>query len=162
MHNVAVLEPAPGKLTPLIRDTFLARGAAPSVFLTRGDRPEAFCGIYDLFIAAKGGGVTGHAGTSCRALLMPGDEPPLVPSKWVVSYGFAPRDTLTLSSLTEKQAVFALQRELVTLEGVVIEQQERPITIPPGWDAPSVMALYGSLLLLGILPEELEKFGGNV
>jgi len=131
------------------------------VLLTRGAQPGAFSGVYDLFVAVSP--VTEPAGTRdlrCRVLLTPGDsegEALPIPSKWVVSYGMAVRDSLTVSSLEPDFALLALRRELVTLDGTVLERQELPLPIPRGTGAQGVMALYGSLLILGVPPEELAE-----
>lgn len=158
LYSVAVLEPAPGKVTRLIRDWLIQREDAPSVVLTHGDCLCAFSGNYDLFVVASRNGEVvpnnSTAGISCRALLTSA-EALRVPSQWVIDYGLSVRDSLTVSSVEPDLAVLALQRELVTLDGTVIEQQELPLPIPPETGAEGVMALYGSLLVLGLAPEEL-------
>jgi len=132
--------------------------------LTRGDTLDVFSGAYDLFLV--GAGVTIEPGIDgslkpaprCTALLTPGDsgiEALTIPAQWVVSYGMAVRDSLTVSSLEPDRAVLALQRELPTLSGLVLEQQELPLPIPPGTGAAGVMALYGALLILNVPPERL-------
>lgn len=45
----------------------------------------------------------------------------------LVGYGFSPRDTLTLSSLTGQEPLICLQRSLLTLTGRLIEPQELPL-----------------------------------
>ena len=166
LHSVAVLEPVSGKVTGLIRDWLIRQGSGPSVVLTRGTRLEAFSGAYDLFVVASadddfaGGDVQG---IRSRALLTPcsaGAGALAIPSQWVVSYGMAVRDSLTVSSVEPDLAVLALQRELPTLAETVIERQELPLPIPPGMGAQGVMALYGSLLILGVPPEALARDGG--
>jgi len=162
LYLVAVLEPSSGEVTSLIRDWLLRRGNGPSVVLTRGEALHSFSGKYDLFVAVSGDGEVIESAKAqnlcCRVLLTPGGRCRAlseIPSQWVVSYGLAVRDSLTVSSLEPKQAVLALQRELVTLEGTVLERQELPLPIPPETGAEGLMALYGSLLILGVPPEEL-------
>ncbi|MCL2563474.1 MAG: hypothetical protein FWE08_05500 [Oscillospiraceae bacterium] len=155
MYNVAILEPERGKIATLLQNRLAERGG-PSVTLIRGGHLHAFSGAYDLFVAAsptEEGGAASPA-LSCRALLTCA-ETPIIPSQWVVDYGLSVRDSLTVSSLEPNHAVLALQRELVTLDGTVIEQQELPLPIPSGTSVQGVMALYGSLLILGVPPEEL-------
>ena len=94
----------------------------------------------------------------CRAVLLPGEggggrgELRAVSA---VSYGLSPRDSLTLSSREGERLWCALQRELVTLDGAVVERQEFPVLPPPGLEPLSALAAAGALLLLGVPPERL-------
>lgn len=67
-----------------------------------------------------------------------------------------PRDSLTISSREGDRLWAALQRELVTLGGQVVERQEFPLPLGPDGRAMSDLAVAGALLLLGVPPEELE------
>mgnify|MGYP000026848776 CR=1 FL=1 len=49
----------------------------------------------------------------------------------------------------------ALQRELVTVQGQVVERQEFPWRLSPGASPQAALAVAGALLLLGIPPEQL-------
>ena len=92
----------------------------------------------------------------CRTVLLPGGmrgTPPQAAS--AVSYGASPRDSLTISSREEGALWAALQRELVTVEGQVVERQEFPLPLAPGEEELPLLACAGALLLLGIPPEEL-------
>ena len=51
----------------------------------------------------------------------------------VMGYGFSPRDTLTLSSVTGAEPLICLQRRIVTIEGFILEPQEIPL--PPCFTA---------------------------
>jgi len=145
----------------MLRDRLLTWEDAPSVVLTRGTQLSDFTGTYDLFaVLASDCAISPlPPDLSCRALLLPGDAEAahfsLIPSKWAVSFGLSAKDTITVSSVAPDCAVLALQRELVTLDNQVIEQQEIPLSIPQATGAQSVMALVGSLLLLGMPPEKL-------
>ncbi len=70
-------------------------------------------------------------------LLLPGDsESSLafgVEASQIVGYGFSPRDTLTLSSVTGAERFLCLQRGLLTLDGALLEPQELPL--PPSLSA---------------------------
>lgn len=71
----------------------------------------------------------------CRTVLLPGGAGPLaraLRTGQAVSYGTSPRDTLTFSSLEGDRICLALQRELVTLQGTVVEQQEMVLPFPAG------------------------------
>jgi len=162
LYRVGVLEPISGRVTALIEDWLVERGDSLSLVLTRGECPHCFSGEYDLFVLAPADGTFRNPDPlqdiRCKALLAPSDrgaEALGIQSKWVVSYGLAVRDSLTVSSLEPDLAVLALQREIPTLRGTVVERQEVPLPIPPGSGAGGVMALYGSLLILGVPPEEL-------
>ncbi|MCI9330648.1 MAG: hypothetical protein HFG05_00520 [Oscillibacter sp.] len=82
----------------------------------------------------------------CRLLLSPGDQavPAQVRAETVVSYGLSPRDSLTLSSLTEP--VLCVQRALPRPDGAVIDPQEFPLPRLPG-PAEVLLPLLGLYLL---------------
>lgn len=68
----------------------------------------------------------------------------------------SPRDTITMSSINDTQTVIALQRELVTLDGTVLERQELPLRRRAlHGSADDLMAAVGGLLILGVSPERL-------
>lgn len=95
----------------------------------------------------------------CRALLVPGRLSPLVgevEAGWAVSYGVSSKDSLSLSSLGEKDLCLSLQREVVTLTGDCLECQE--LRLPrAGHTSPfHVLACAGVQLLLGVPPEEVK------
>ena len=96
----------------------------------------------------------------CRTVLLPGQAGELLRTKQAasaVSYGPSPRDTLTLSSREGDHLWAALQRELVTLEGTVVEQQELVLPFPLEESPLPFLAVAGTLLLLGVPPEELGR-----
>ena len=76
-------------------------------------------------------------------------------ARQAVSYGTSPRDTLTFSSLEGDRLCLAVQRELVTLGGAVVEQQELVLPFSTGASPLPFLAAAGTLLLLGVPPEEL-------
>ena len=94
----------------------------------------------------------------CRTVLLPGETGraalPLRAAS-AVSYGVSPRDSLTISSREGELLWAALQRELVTVDGRVVERQEFPLALEPGEEELSALAAAGALLLLGVPPEEL-------
>lgn len=84
---------------------------------------------------------------ACQVLLAPGDCPAVldrVRAETVISYGLSPRDSLTLSSLTEP--VLCVQRALPRLDGTVVYPQEFPLLSLPG-PAESMLPLLGLRLL---------------
>ena len=91
-------------------------------------------------------------------MLLPGTAGPLaraLNASQAVSYGTSPRDTLTFSSLEGDRLCLAVQRELVTLGGAVVEQQELVLPFSTGASPLPFLAAAGTLLLLGVPPEEL-------
>ena len=92
----------------------------------------------------------------CRILLLPGwMRGPAVPhAASAVSYGNGPRDSITVSSREAWRLWVAIQRDLVTVEGRVVEQQEFSLLAPE--DEGAALAAAGALLLLGAPPDRLE------
>lgn len=98
----------------------------------------------------------------CRTALLPGGMGGVLPrAASAVSYGVSPRDSLTVSSREGDTLWAALQRELVTVDGRVVERQEFPLPLTSGEGELSVLAAAGALLLLGVPPEELEAALGG-
>lgn len=92
----------------------------------------------------------------CRTVLLPGGMGGVTPqAASAVSYGASPRDSLTISSRERDTLWAALQRELVTVGGQVVERQEFPLALGPGEEELPALAAAGALLLLGIPPEDL-------
>lgn len=99
----------------------------------------------------------------CRTVLLPGgmkDRSFPLQAASAVSYGASPRDTLTLSSREGDILWAALQRELVTVYGRVVERQEFPLRLDPGAGELPSLAAAGALLLLGVPPEGLSRPSG--
>ena len=71
------------------------------------------------------GHITGHL--SC-ALIIPADFPvgniKSLETKQVITYGMSGQSTLTVSSILEQDAIVALQREIVNINGRRIGRQE--------------------------------------
>ena len=94
----------------------------------------------------------------CHTVLLPGGKgglPPEIYARGAVSYGLSGRDTITLSSREGQRMWVAVQRELVRLDGTVLERQELPVRIPAWADELQALVLAGAMLLLGASPEEL-------
>ncbi len=95
---------------------------------------------------------------TCRTVLLPGRAGRAaggLRASSAVSYGTSPKDTLTVSSREEGRLWAALQRELVTVDGQVVERQEFPLELGRDGRVLSALAVAGALLLLGVPPEEL-------
>lgn len=125
--------------------------------LRPGQHPADLTGVtLDLLVVSPGAtGWAGAGAVDCRTVLLPGGAALLartLRTRQAVSYGTSPRDTLTFSSLEGDQLCMALQRELVTLEGTVVEQQELVLPYPPKSSPLPFLAVMGTLLLLDALP----------
>ena len=85
----------------------------------------------------------------CGALLTPDGlfySPPGAGS--VVTYGMSSRSTFTLSSVGTERCVMAIQREVVTSAGKVVEEQELHVASSGGTD--TTLAAAGGRILLGL------------
>lgn len=94
----------------------------------------------------------------CETVLLPGSathQLSMLQARSAVSYGLSGRDTITMSSAEGRRLWVAVQRDLVRLDGTVLERQEFPIRIPEGEDELQTLALTGAMLLLGAEPEEM-------
>ncbi|MCL2409170.1 MAG: hypothetical protein FWC96_06090 [Oscillospiraceae bacterium] len=85
-------------------------------------------------------------------LLTPSGVPRFAEARCVVTYGMSPKDTLTLSSIGEDACVLALQRELITADGGILERQE--FKIPACGSTDESLACSGAMLLLGLQPSD--------
>lgn len=127
--------------------------------LVSGRHPAEFAGeaVDLLCIGPDSDGWAGVRSAECDVILLPGAAGPLARGmrcRSAVSYGTSPRDTLTFSSLEGDKICLALQRELVSLAGHVVERQEFVVPFPLGEDPMTFLAAAGVLLLLGAKPEE--------
>lgn len=123
--------------------------------LCRGRHPAELAGeVLDLLVVSpQATGWAGAASVNCRLVLLPGSAAPMARGLRVegaVSYGTGPKDTITLSSLEGDKICLAIQRELVTVQGGVVDRQELVLPYPAGQEGPDLfMARVGALLLLG-------------
>ncbi len=137
------------------RVSALAGGAA---MVRACHHPALLAGLnLDLLVVSPH--ATGWAGATtlcCRTALLPGGLSALtrsLPADTVVSYGSCSRNTLTLSSLEERRAAVAVQREFVALDGRAVERQE--LVLPYDGTPPDLFLVQvGAALLLGRLPVE--------
>lgn len=111
------------------------------------ETPAALAGrTWDLLaLTRRGRAALGRVEASCRTLLIPGDSPPPLSAEVVITWGLSPRDSLTLSSLTEP--VLCVQRSLPRPDGAIIEPQEFPLPSLPGLPE-EMLPLLGLRLLL--------------
>lgn len=88
----------------------------------------------------------------CGTVLLPGSQSRLldqISARSAVSYGLSGRDTITMSSRRGNRLWVAVQRELVRLDGTVLERQELWVEMDKGMDTLHALALTGARLLLG-------------
>ena len=150
------------RVAAAVEAALAVRGAA-----VRTGRHPAELADTPLDLLAISPGALGWAGAGavhCRTVLLPGAAAPLaraLRAGQAVSYGTSPRDTLTFSSLEGGRLCLAVQRELVTLEGAVVEQQELVLPFPTGASPLPFLAAAGALLLCGVPPEELPRLAAG-
>ena len=153
MRRVGVWERGEGLCDALKED--LKSGVPEPAGLFRGRHPaELTVGTLDLLVVSpRATGWAGAGSVNCRLILLPGSAAPLARGMHVegaVSYGAGARNTITLSSLKENTVCLAVQRELVTVNGTIVERQELVLPYPTGQQSPDLfMARVGALLLLG-------------
>ena len=153
MYRVGVWERDEGLCSAM--EEALVHSGLDRPFLLRGRHPAELAGeSLDLLVVSPAAtGWAGAASVTCRMVLLPGSAGPLARGMRVesaVSYGTGPKDTITLSSLEGEQICLAIQRELVTVDGRVVERQELVLPYPAGQQTPDLfMARIGALLLLG-------------
>jgi hypothetical protein len=96
----------------------------------------------------------------CAVAILPGSESAAMGSRLdtpcAVTYGLSSRDTVTLSSLSGREAVIALQREVIDLTGCRHERQEWTVAIPPGLGRLQMLAVEAARIVKG---EGLERHG---
>ena len=109
--------------------------------------------IMDLLVVSPTAvGWAGAAALYCRTALLPDSATPLARcllADRVVSYGLNSRDTLTVSSLEEDHICVAVQRELIRLDGGLVERQELVLPRRAEESPELLLARAGMSLLLG-------------
>lgn len=161
MYSLAVLEDKDEKIAHSIARAMekMTKKHDTSIVITNSD---SFAHLgdnrYDLLIVSPKSQCRAEKIVDSKCILLPGDlldGHGEITSEYAISYGMSPRETITVSSLSQEGAVISLQRELVTLAGEVLEQQELP-KIPLMNASPEhVMTIAGALLLAGVPPENI-------
>ena len=84
----------------------------------------------------------------CGILLVPGGtHVDFAEARSVVTYGMCPKNSITLSSISDNGCVLALQRELVTARGDILDRQEFIMRGVGSTD--HMLATAGAILLAG-------------
>lgn len=120
----------------------------------RGNHPALLTGDpLDLLVVSPAAvGWAGAAAIYCRTVLLPDSAGSLARSLLAdraVSYGLSGRDTITLSSLEEEKICVSIQREIIRLDGGLVERQELILPREAGQTPELLMARVGVGLLLG-------------
>lgn len=142
-----------------VTESLSALGRNADVLLPARHPAELTARPLELLVISPGAiGWAGAEALNCRMVLLPGSAGPLArafQAESAVSYGNSVKDTLTISSIEDDQLCVAIQRELVTVGGGVVEQQELVLPLPPAWEPLPYLAAVGTLLLLGVPAEKI-------
>lgn len=105
--------------------------------------------VPDLLVVSPAYGRSGlPAAGQAQIVLLPGAMGrSSIRANCAVTYGMSGRDTLTLSSVTGRERILSLQREILTVRGEILERQE--LTVRGAMEPERLLAVYGALLLLG-------------
>ena len=141
MFSVSVAEGGSERLRPYLNTCLkkASREGTIDAALCAGDRA-------DLLIVPPGAGPVGIRPDGL--LLTVGQSPP--PGCRSVSCGLGYGDALTLSSIGRDSAMLALQEDIPTLKGGLLEPQEIPISLDAPAEPEAVLAAAGAMLLLGL------------
>lgn len=144
----------------MAESAFFGGGAAPPAPLPAGvERPGTVRALTEkrwelLALSAEGCrriASTPEAVCACGTVLLPSEWTALtvrqIRAERVVSCGLSPRDSLTLSSIGDQNAVVCVQRALLRPDGAQVEPQELPVS-RPGGSAEDLLAVIGLGLLL--------------
>jgi len=124
-----------------------------STQVRRGNHPALLTGeILDLLVVSPSAvGWAGGGAIYCRTVLLPDSAGLLARSLLAdraVSYGLSGRDTITVSSLEENRVCVAVQREIIRLDGGLVERQELVVPRQESISTELLLAQVGMRLLL--------------
>ena len=83
------------------------------------------------------------------------------PENNVISYGLRSKNTVTASSLIGEKLVVALQKEIPTVNGTTVDEQEFSVNVKNGGQSDKVLGIVSTLLALNIPVEEISKIDFN-
>ena len=157
MYSIRVFEQPGGSIAYSLKK--LLAGDTNCGIFTGTDIEQSYChSSFSLGIIppSKDRTFLHYSSGNFNTLLAPGTLFPAessIHASRVVSYGFSPRDSITLSSMSEEKIVLTIQRELFNLNGSILERQEIPIkNIGSPMDS---LVIASAFLLLGTSPESL-------
>ncbi len=158
MTELTVIDPGPENIAGTIK-LYLAASTSADVRVRRViSAPELAGRPPDILVLAPDAGYDSRNFTTpvrCGILILPaGADPENYDADCVVTYGMSPKSSITLSSIGEDECVLAIQRELPTVGGMLMERQE--IKVGGGIAPESLLAVMGALLAAGCtLPEPI-------
>lgn len=165
MYSIGVLEEVGGKIAEAMKEWLnrLPERKSGSFLITRSENIKMFHGKYDMIVVTPemaGREESKPHNLECGILLVPGKYAGRlaegIRTGCIVSYGMSRKDTITISSINKKATVLAIQRELITLKQNMLERQEISVHGNGKMSSDKIMAIYGSLLLMGMAPEKFE------
>lgn len=83
------------------------------------------------------------------------------PENNVISYGLRSKNTVTASSLIGEKLVVAIQKEIPTVNGATVDEQEFSVNVKNGGQSDKVLGIVSTLLTLNVPVEEISKIDFN-
>lgn len=154
MSVVAIIEEKGGRLSETIRSA-LRKDAKGNV--TLAGEPALKSGVSPqlIVLSRKAPNMMSYS-PHCRVLLTPGCPATLgIRADCLVSYGMSERSSITLSSIEADSLILTLQRELMTIDGEILDRQDIALRPLHGISPGDMLAASGALLLLGLNPGNL-------
>lgn len=151
-----------GNLASLSPKGFNAPEAAPDFFLWDCARPGSINALNCLAVfKERPADFEGMPPPLCSMAVVGSDNPQAIEfwaaaQRPAITCGFSPRDTITLSSMTDTSAVVAIQRTIPTFDGNTIEPVELPIELTTPVDSYSIMCAAAVLAYSGKLQHQVD------
>ncbi|MBE6912208.1 MAG: hypothetical protein E7473_06765 [Ruminococcaceae bacterium] len=100
-----------------------------------------------------------------RFLIIPdcldGEKLSPIPENNIISYGLRSKNTVTASSLIGEKLVVALQKEIPTINGNTVDEQEFSVNVKNGGQSDKVLGVVSTLLALDVPVEAISKIDFN-
>lgn len=113
---------------------------------------------FDLCVYEPNFSKTAHACCASLAIIPDTMHPiQLQKSEHVITYGLCQKNTVTVSSLVQKDLVIAIQREIPTLAGEMVDAQEFHVKLSQFGDINDALAIVSTLLVSGVSPEKISE-----
>lgn len=147
MYSVKIAEGANKKTLPYIKNCIkkASREGIIDAALCSGSQA-------DLLIMPRG---SSDASENAGCLLLSGGKAKKKASR-ELSCGLSLKDAMTLSSIGDNSVMLALQKDIYTLDGALLERQEIPVAVSEHAEPEAVLAAAGALLLLGADSDNLK------
>lgn len=92
---------------------------------------------------------------------MEGENLSFLPENNIISYGLRSKNTVTASSLIGEKLVVALQKEIPTINGNTVDEQEFSVNVKNGGQSDKVLGVVSTLLALDIPIDAISKIDFN-